>query len=145
MLENFDRFVYELEMFLMKDECFDFLVLDIEADDNRELNAKFREISTNLYGSAMYTIFLFIRDMVDGENKCFEADDIPRLCMEEVDRHCQMFSDRDKSLQYLVVHRQEEVTDEMREGEAQNENSTIRQMVEKAFDNLQTRPVNRTK
>ena len=134
MLENFDRFVYELEMFLMKDECFDFLVLNIEPDDNRELKAKFREISTNLYGSAMYTIFLFVRDMVDGENTCFSADDIPRLCKEEVDRHCQMFSDRDKRLQYLVVFRHEEVTDEMREGEAENDNSTLRQMVEASFD-----------
>ena len=135
MLENFDRFVYELEMFLMKDECFDFLVLNIEGSSLIELKAEFREISINLYGSAMYTILLFIRDMVDGENKCFEADDIPRLCMEEVDRHCQIFSDRDKSLQYLVVCRHEEVTDEMREGEAQNENSTLRQMVETPFDN----------
>lgn len=129
----FDAYVTELELFLTQLDVFTFLYSKREddlTDDDNKLISEFRTKASYVYATAMFTVFLCFRGLVDEKHKYFDPKDIPRLYAEVVEKHCTMFIEKDIELKNLVLYDKQILTDEMNEVQDEFEDKELRAMVE---------------
>lgn len=133
MCLRFDEYVTALELFLTQLDVFTFLHSTREdhlTDEDNKLISEFRTKASYVYATAMFTVFLCFRGLVDEKHKYFDPKDIPRLYAEVVEKHCTMFIEKDIEFQNLVLYDKQILTDEMNEVQDEFEDKELRAMVE---------------